>query len=53
MFAPVAFRCNTYGAPLSASAQSYVHTLLNLPSMQRWLADARAETEVIAEDEAG
>ena len=53
MFAPVAFRCNTYGAPLSAPAQSYVHTLLKLPSMQQWLADARAETEVIAEDEAG
>ena len=43
-FAPVAFRVQTYGLELDASAASYARRLLALPSMQRWYADALAET---------
>ncbi|MFM1895927.1 MAG: hypothetical protein RLZZ385_1001 [Pseudomonadota bacterium] len=53
MFAPVVFRFNTYGAELSTFAEDYVATLLNLASMQQWLADARLETAVIVEEEVG
>jgi glutathione S-transferase len=43
-FAPVAFRVQTYGLELEPAASSYAARLLALPSMQKWEADALAET---------
>ena len=43
-FAPVIFRVQSYGLQLSQPAQSYVQRMLSLPSMQRWYAEALAET---------
>jgi glutathione S-transferase len=42
-FAPVAFRVQTYGLELSEAAARYVRRLLDLPSMQRWYAEALQE----------
>jgi glutathione S-transferase len=52
-FAPVAFRIQTYGLTLDDAAAAYARRLLALPSMQRWYADALAETwrEPAHEDE--
>ena len=43
MYAPVAFRFHTYGVELPPLAAAYRDTLLALPAMQEWAADARAE----------
>ncbi|MBA3395952.1 MAG: glutathione S-transferase family protein [Deltaproteobacteria bacterium] len=43
-FAPVAFRIQTYGVALDPRSAAYAGRLLALPSMQRWYADALAET---------
>lgn len=53
MFAPVASRFATYQIEVSDTSQSYMDTILTLPSMQRWYDAALQEKEVIAEDEAG
>ncbi|HYD52849.1 MAG TPA: glutathione S-transferase N-terminal domain-containing protein, partial [Gemmatimonadaceae bacterium] len=42
-FAPVAFRVQTYGLPLSPDAAAYAARLLALPSMRAWYAAALAE----------
>jgi glutathione S-transferase len=47
MYAPVAFRFQTYGVDLPPAARSYCDTLLALPAMKAWLEDARREAEVI------
>ena len=49
MFAPVATRFVTYGVTLPPVCQHYVDTLIALPAMQLWYADARAEREAIDE----
>jgi len=49
MFAPVATRFVTYGVKLPPACQRYVETLLALPAMQLWCADARAEREAVEE----
>jgi glutathione S-transferase len=46
MYAPVASRFRTYGIALNGAAAKYVDTMLALPAMQAWIADAHAETEV-------
>jgi len=43
-FAPVLFRVQSYGLQLSQPGQAYVERMLRLPSMQRWYAEALAET---------
>ena len=43
-YAPVAFRIRTYGLTLSRGPAAYGARLLALPAMQRWEADALAET---------
>ncbi len=48
-YAPVAFRVQTYGPALSASARAYVERLLARPAMRAWYEAAIAET---ARDEA-
>ena len=53
MFAPVAFRFQTYGVAVSEIASAYMQTLLDHESMQRWLKQAMAETEVLEREEAG
>ncbi|HXU94741.1 MAG TPA: glutathione S-transferase family protein [Gallionella sp.] len=42
-YAPVAFRVQTYGLQLAPEAMSYVSRLLQLASMQEWLAAALQE----------
>jgi len=49
MFAPVATRFITYSVILPAVCRRYVDTLMALPAMQAWYADARAEPEAIAD----
>lgn len=49
MFAPVATRFVTYGVKLPSVCQRYVDTLIALPAMQAWYADARAEREEVEE----
>ncbi|ETX12350.1 glutathione S-transferase [Marinomonas ushuaiensis DSM 15871] len=52
-FAPVIFRFTTYKVAVSDTAQAYMANMLAHPSMQEWLEDALAETEIIDADEAG
>lgn len=42
-YAPVAFRVQTYGLPLSKPALDYCQTLLALTGMQQWYAEALKE----------
>ena len=42
-FAPVAFRIQTYGLALDATAAGYARRLLDLPAMRRWYEDALRE----------
>lgn len=53
MYAPVALRFKTYGIELSAAAQQYQDKVLASPEIQRWLAEASLETDIVEEDEAG
>lgn len=50
MFAPVAFRFESYGVLLEdAAATRYLHTLLAHPHMQAWKQAALAETAALAQ----
>ena len=42
-FAPVVYRCRTYGVTLRGAAAGYVQTLLDHPAMREWEAAALAE----------
>lgn len=42
-FAPVAFRFQTYGLPLTGAAGDYLTRVLNIDAMQEWYASALAE----------
>ena len=44
MYAPVVSRFKTYGVPLEGTAAAYAEAIWKLPSIQEWLAAARAET---------
>jgi glutathione S-transferase len=48
MYAPVALRFVGYDVALERDARAYVDTLLGLASLQDWLRDAAAETEMYA-----
>ena len=50
-FAPVVFRFNTYGVKLSEIGAEYVKAMLAHPSMQQWIADSKAEKEVVDHEE--
>ena len=50
-FAPVVFRFSTYGVKQSTVVADYVKALLAHPSMQQWIADSKAEKEVVDHDE--
>ncbi len=43
MYGPVVSRCRTYHLPLSAESQTYADAVWQLPGMQKWLAEAKAE----------
>jgi glutathione S-transferase len=43
-YAPVAFRVQTYGLALDATADAYAKRLLGLDSMKAWYADGIKET---------
>ena len=53
LYAPMAFRFNTYGVRLNGRAGVYLQTLLDAPAMQQWLKAAQDEKEVIAMAEVG
>jgi glutathione S-transferase len=50
-YAPVATRFLTYAVSLPPVARRYCDTLLALPAVQEWMAQARRETEFVAADE--
>ena len=51
MFAPVALRFAGYNITLDGVVKDYVQTVLEQPCVIEWIAAAKAETEVIADDE--
>ena len=53
MYAPVVLRFHAYGVELPEFARSYVQTVLTDPALQIWIAEARAETEVLPKFECG
>ncbi len=53
MYAPVASRFRTYGVSLEQIESRYVDTVLNDLVYLEWLADAKAEVEVVEHEEVG
>ena len=45
MFAPVVSRFVTYGVKLESAEKTYANSILALPAMQEWLADAAEEAD--------
>ena len=52
-YAPVVMRFKTYGTALSELANQYQSFALEQASLNRWVEAAKAETEIVPEDEAG
>lgn len=52
MYAPVAWRFQSYGVALQGEAAQYLQTLLEMPEMQAWRAEALKENEVLPQCEA-
>ena len=50
-FAPVVFRFTTYGVKLNPVVADYVNVMFAHPSMQQWIADSKAEKEVVDHEE--
>jgi glutathione S-transferase len=50
-YAPVCTRFVTYALPVAAPTRAYLERVLAAPGVQRWIADALAEGDFIAEDE--
>jgi len=50
-FAPVCSRVRTYGVPLPEAAAAYAQRVLELPAMQQWDREARAEGDFLPFDE--
>lgn len=48
MYAPVVTRFASYQVAVSETAQAYMDTILEMPEMRAWYADAEAEVERIA-----
>ena len=51
MFAPVAFRFETYDVPIGSEAREYVQTILTHPAAREWAETARQEREIIPQYE--
>ncbi|WP_210394588.1 glutathione S-transferase family protein [Motiliproteus sediminis] len=52
-FAPVVLRFQAYELTLTEETHAYCQTVLADPHLQQWISAGRAESEVLAEDEAG
>ena len=52
-YAPLALRLPTYSVVLEPRAEAYAEQLRSHPQVLEWLADSRADNEIVAEDEAG
>jgi glutathione S-transferase len=50
-YAPVVSRFNTYRPVLSEAVAGYMKTILALPAMQQWFADAASENDFVEHDE--
>lgn len=53
MYAPVVLRFNSYQPDVLPLTETYMQTILSLPSLQNWMEAGRAEQEVIRQDEIG
>ena len=53
MYAPVVMRCQTYGVPLGPQAAEYLATMLQNAALQRWVAGAKQEANVLPDYEVG
>ena len=53
MFAPIAFRFNTYSIFCDSVAGEYIDMIINDPDIKRWYEAAKRETAVIEEEEVG
>jgi glutathione S-transferase len=53
MYAPVVLRFNTYGAALGEIARAYVATVLEEPSLKKWLLAAENEPWTLPHSELG
>ena len=51
MFAPVVMRFNSYHPPLAADTLAYCENVTRATAVAAWIADAKRETEFVAEDE--
>ena len=50
-YAPVVMRFVGYGIPVSESSQRYMQTILALPAVQQWIAEAKMEFRFVACEE--
>jgi len=50
-FAPVVLRFASYGVTTPEPARAWVDTMLALPALQAWIAEAKSEHEFVADDE--
>ena len=51
MYAPVVMRFATYHPPLTDVSKAYCSAMANAPGVAAWIAEAKKETEFVAEDE--
>lgn len=50
-YAPVVSRFVTYGVPAAGAARGYMDAVLELPALQEWMREARAEATFLVQDE--
>jgi len=50
-YAPVVSRFVTYGVAAAGAARDYMDAVLQLPAMQEWMREARAEATFVTQDE--
>lgn len=50
-YAPVVMRFVTYGIPVSQASQRYMQTILAVPAVQQWIAEAKTEFRFVACEE--
>jgi glutathione S-transferase len=50
-FAPVCMRFRTYALPVSGTTRTYIERIVATPAVKRWVDDALAEADFVAEDE--
>ncbi len=50
-FAPIALRFQSYGVALPERARAWADTMLALPALQAWIAEAKTEHDFVPSDE--